>query len=66
MSKKEILKTCIEETDKNIQEIKDNGIRLLNCSTGNWMVVKQNHQNPFQTMIEFYTQPNYHSTIKPE
>lgn len=33
MSKKEILKICIKEADKNIQKIKENGIMALDFST---------------------------------
>lgn len=51
MSKKEILKSGIDETDKNMQKMKKNDIRLLNCSNGHWMTMKQNHQNCFQLRI---------------
>lgn len=47
----EIFKTCTEETDENIEKIKKNGIRLLSCSTGNWMMTKQYHQDSFHPRI---------------
>lgn len=66
MSKKEILKSGIDETDKNIQKIKKNDIRLLNCSTGHWMTMKQNHQNSFQLRIIYPAKLplNYKTRIK--
>lgn len=63
MSKKKTLKSGVDETDKNI---KKNDIRLLNCSTGHWMTMKQNHQNSFQLRIIYPAKLplNYKTRIK--